>query len=487
MRTATLPVMVTILLAGALPARAETPVEKRLRVLEEQLQQAQDEIKRLRQQVEQQKAIGQATQKQVEQNTEETKTAATEAKKFASIPDWLNHITPFGDVRTRFEGFYHQPAMEGQDVTANQRERIRARLGVRFALSDELSATIRGATGNINDPISTNETLTGNFNRKNFNLDWAFITLTPGKTFGIRPGLASITGGKFPNPIFRVGEMVFDDDLSLEGTSETFQLLAKPWDNLDQFKVHVLQWTFDNVSNAQDGWMFGGQLNPIMHIGSAQLEAGLGQFWWLNPNLIAQSLSKNTTSFTSSGAPVANSNFNSSLINTNLLVTKTIQPPTPPGGKKPASFTAITGYQSAFNQTGLTAALTFPHLILNQPLKPWVDFVYNWQAVQSAKNNGDDYGWQAGLRLGQTRLRGDWSVYGFYEHLGQEAAISSFTYSDFGNGGTNLEGPVVGLDYQLLDPLTLSARSAFTNFINRPAGESNPTQTRLQLDALVKF
>src|SRR5262249_1273074 len=75
MRTATLPLMVTILLAGVLPARAETPVEKRLRVLEEQLQQAQDEIKRLRQQVEQQKAIGQATQKQVEQNTEETKTA----------------------------------------------------------------------------------------------------------------------------------------------------------------------------------------------------------------------------------------------------------------------------------------------------------------------------------------------------------------------------------------------------------------------------
>jgi hypothetical protein len=45
----------------------------------------------------------------------------------------------------------------------------------------------------------------------------------------------------------------------------------------------------------------------------------------------------------------------------------------------------------------------------------------------------------------------------------------------------------VGIDYQLLDPLTLSCRSAFTNFIDRPAGESNGTQTRLQLDALVKF
>jgi putative porin len=477
-----------LLLAVAGRAGAETSPEQRLRVLEEQLRRTQEQLNELRQQVEQQKAISHATQKEVADNAAETKAAAeAQKKKLADLPSWLNRVTPFGDVRTRFEGFYHQPSVAGQDVTANNRERIRARLGVRFAYSDELSATIRGATGNINDPISTNETETGNFIRKNFNLDWAFITVTPGNTFGIRPGLASVTAGKFPNPIFRVGEMVFDEDLSLEGATQTFQLLAKPWDNLDQFKIHVLESTFDNAANSSDGWMFGGQLNPVMHIGSAQLEAGLGQFWWLNPDLIAQSLSKNTTSFTSSGAPVTNSNFNSSLVNTNLLVTKTIQPPTPPGGKKPAAFTAITGYQSAFNQTGLTAALTIPHLVFDQPLRPWVDFVYNWQAVQSAKNNGDDYGWQAGMRLGQTKVRGDWSVYGMYEHLGQEAAISSFVWSDFGNGGTNLEGPVVGIDYQLLDPLTLSARSYFTNFINRPAGESNPTQTRLQLDALVKF
>jgi hypothetical protein len=84
-------------------------------------------------------------------------------------------------------------------------------------------------------------------------------------------------------------------------------------------------------------------------------------------------------------------------------------------------------------------------------------------------------------------VRGDWSIYGFYEHLGQEAAISSFTSSEFGTAGTNVEGPALGLDYQLLNPLTLSARGYFTNFINRPAGTSNPTLSRVQLDALVKF
>jgi len=38
----------------------------------------------------------------------------------------------------------------------------------------------------------------------------------------------------------------------------------------------------------------------------------------------------------------------------------------------------------------------------------------------------------------QLRTRGDWSLFAFYEYLGQEAAISSFTWSDFGTGATNV-------------------------------------------------
>ncbi len=466
----------------AIPARAETPVEKRLRILEEQLREAQQEIKHLRGQVEQQRAIGQATQKQVEQTAEESKTSVAEAKKGLELPDWAKRTTVFGDMRVRHEGFYHQPHVDRQDVTARNRERIRARLGVRVAFSDELSATIRGASGDPNNPVSTNETLTGAFTRKRFNLDWAFLTFAPGQTFGIRPGAASITAGKFPNPIFRVGELVFDDDLALEGASETFQLLDKPMGVLDQVKIHGLQWTFSEIANKQDGWMFGGQVNPSLHFGNVQLEAGLGQFWWLNPDQIAEALSKNTTAFTASGSPVANSNLNSTLINTNMLITKIIQPPTTTPGKKPAAFTAITGYQSGFNQSDASLAATIPHVVAAQPLRLFTDYVYNWDAATD-----DAHGWQAGARLGQTKVRGDWSLYGYYEHLGQEAAISSFTYDDFGLGGTNVEGTVVGIDYQLLNPLTISARSHFTNFINRPAGTTNPTLTRFQLDALVKF
>ncbi|HEX9420096.1 MAG TPA: putative porin [Methylomirabilota bacterium] len=471
-----------LLLGPSAQAFAESAAEQRLRVLEETLRKTQEEVQELHRQLDQQKAATQETQKKVDEAATSARTASADAKKAVSLPDWLSRTTVFGDVRYRHEGFYHQPHAKKAVVTARNRERIRARLGVRVALTDELSATIRGASGNINDPISTNETLTGNFNRKSFNLDWAYLTFTPGQSFGIRPGAIAFTAGKFPNPIFRTDEMVFDEDISAEGLSQTFQLLGQPLGALDQVKLHALEWTFNEISNKEDGWMFGGQVNPSLHFGDLQLEAGLGQYWWLNPDQIAQALSRNTTAFTASGAPVANSAFNSSLVNTNLLVTKTIQPPTTTPGKKPAAFTAITGYKSGFNQSNAVLAATVPHLVLAQPLRFWADYIYNWDAATD-----DAHGWTSGLRLGQTKVKGDWSVFGFYEHLGQEAAISAFTFSDFGTAGTNVEGPGVGIEYQLLNPLTISAKGYFTNFINRPADNTNPTLTRFQLDALVKF
>ena len=474
----------TVLLLLGPPARAfaESAEERRLRVLEEMLRKTQEQVEELHRQLEEQKAAAQATQKKVDEATITAKTANAETKKLTSLPDWLSKTTLFGDVRYRQEGFYHQPSQNGQDVTARNRERVRARLGVRVAPADEISATIRAASGNPNDPISTNETLTNDFTRKNWNLDWAYLNFTPAQSFGIRPGAVSILAGKFPLTMFRTDELVLDEDLSPEGLNETVQLLSQPHGALDQLKLHGFQWTFQEVSNKQDGWTLGGQLNPSMHLGNLQLEAGLAQYYWLNADLIAQNLSRNTTAFTASGAPVANPNFNSQLVNTNLLVVKTIQPPTTTPGKTPAPFTAITGYQSGFNETNFTLGATIPNVFRAKPLRLWADYVYNWDAAID-----DAQGYQLGLRLGQTKVKGDWSVYGFYEWLGQEAVISSFTCSEFGTQGTNLQGPSVGIDYQLLNPLTISARSYFTNYINRPANTSNPTLSRVQLDAVVKF
>ena len=99
-------------------------------------------------------------------------------------------LTPFGDLRVRTDGFY------ANELNARTRERLRARIGVNINPSDEAGATIRLASGDANDPVSTNQTFERTFTRKSINLDQAYLTIKPGKTFGLEPGWGSIMGGK---------------------------------------------------------------------------------------------------------------------------------------------------------------------------------------------------------------------------------------------------------------------------------------------------
>lgn len=396
-------VMLQLLVIGSPPrARAADPAtEKRLRNLERALEDAQKEIQRLQDEVKRERSAREATSADVAETKKtqtEQQTKIEQASKASSLPDWLKRVSLFGDVRLRYEGFYNQPETDGTDVTARNRERLRARIGLKVNWSDELSATVRLATGNPDDPISTNETFDNIFTPGHINLDWAYLTLTPGTTFGIRPGLFSVSGGKMPNPIFRTTEMVFDDDLSPTGASEVVQLLGSPVGILDQVRIHAFQWTFDEVSNGDDGWLFGGQVNPVMHTGPVEVEAGVGQYGYYNADLIAEAL-----------------NSNSSLKNTNLV-------------NRNADGDVV-GFQSNFNLTNLTLGVTLKNAVHGMPLRFFTDYVYNWGAATD-----DRQGVTAGLKLGQTKQRRDWAATAYYEYIGQEAAVSEFTASDFGLG-----------------------------------------------------
>jgi hypothetical protein len=432
--------------------------EQRLRALEALVQDQQKEIKQLRQELRDKKGAAPATDEVAK--PDEPKAVDKEKKATAALPDWVNKFTPFGDIRIRQEGFYNQgkSSVPGSTrVHARNRTRYRWRLGLKYVYSDELGATIRLASGNPDDPISTNETLEGNFSRKNVNLDWAYLTVTPGKSFNMRPGLLTINAGKFPNPMFRVGELVFDEDLSPEGFNETVALLDKPCGPLDQVKLHAQQWSFEETANEQDGWMFGGQINPTAHVGNVVLEGGVGQYWWLSPDSIATTANTNST--------------------IRGLLTNSLSTVIDDDGD-----TVITGFAGGFNQTNLTLAATVPDVIGSMPLKAFGDFVYNWEAPDDAS-----HGFQTGVRLGNPKDAGDWAAGLLYEYIERDAVLSTFSWSDFGNGGTNQEGPVLQLDYQLFKPLTLTARGYFTRLIDEPADFHNRTQVRLQLDALLRF
>ena len=154
--------------------------------------------------------------KRVEEQTKKTSEA---------ISKQLGSITFSGDIRMRYESFYGQlnalpnaanPAIVGNELTSRQRFRVRARLALRGQIGKEFDWGLRLASGSFADAISSNQTLTDFYNRKGFGLDQAFIAWTPQRARGLR-----IQGGKFDVPWLRT-EMTIDNDLEVEGFSETY-------------------------------------------------------------------------------------------------------------------------------------------------------------------------------------------------------------------------------------------------------------------------
>jgi hypothetical protein len=152
----------------------------------------------------------------VEEQTK--KTSETLAKQLGSI-------SFSGDLRLQFETFLNQlnnsangadPTIVGNNLSARNRFRLRARLAMRGAIGKEFDWGLRLATGSLDDVISENHILTDFYNRKQFALDQAYLAWTPRRVPGLR-----LQGGKFDAPWLRT-EMTFDNDVMPEGLSQSY-------------------------------------------------------------------------------------------------------------------------------------------------------------------------------------------------------------------------------------------------------------------------
>ncbi len=422
-----------------------------------------------------QKAAAQEKQKEA---TQQSRTDAILAK----LPTWLDRITIFGDARTRFEGFY------ANNLKARNRFRLRARLGVSSRISDEIGATVRLATGNEKDPISTNQTLDSTFTRKPINLDQAYLTLTPGKTFHLQPGLFTVTAGKFGVNAYRTSELLWDDDLSPEGATETVSLFQQKDGFFRGLKLNAFQWIVDEVSGGDDPWMFGGQAVADMGFGDvATMTGSIGDFRYEELNAVAAKFLEPTSK-----------NYNNQLTRSNRLTYDAT-------GK-------VTGYASNFNIFNANTDLDFPDPAgLGIPAGVFGDFACNTEA-----SSGKNLGFYIGFGIGKAgkdfyhnglKNQGDWGMSYTYAWVQQDAVLSLFSYSDLDyqqakatqKGSTNVGAHILRFDYVLLPNLQLTAKSEFINALNQSAASAvnssgmptalagNSTLTRIQLDAVYKF
>ncbi len=429
----------------------------------------------------------QALQEAKGQDEKVVQEAKAEAGKQSKLPDWLNRTSFFGDIRYRHEGFYHSE-LQANNPTRN-RERIRARLGLGIDVTPEISGKLRIVTGDAGDPISTNQTLSELFTRKPINLDWAYVNVSPWQTFGLdkltgsEKPMVSLTAGKFPVALFAPGnsELVFDGDLSPEGVSEGITLWDRSSGFLRNFKINGLQWSIKELSNnsatqlfnAADAWMFGGQAQlQVAPTDSSKMTLSIGDYGFQRLDVIAREKNQNSLL---------------QITNTVKLFNGTVvggRPVSPSSCSSP--FTApgcIEGFDGGFNILNAGAQLDIPTPWKDFPLSFFADFVHNTQAATS-----NDNGYWLGFRIGQVAKKGDLRFTYNWAYTQTDAVPSVFSYSDFGkNGGTNVMGHFVTLEYVLFPRLTLTAKNHFVNWIDRPSGFHNPTQSRLQLDMVLAF
>src|SRR5260370_13990770 len=127
-----------------------------------------------------------------------------------NLEERLKTFGPFafsGDVRLRAEPTFGGPVDRSQD---RFRERIRLRFNVEAKLNDQIKGGFSLASGDLNNPISTNQTLNQYDTRKSIAIDRAYATYTPN---WFKP--LTLTGGKFAYPSFNT-ELVWDKDLNPE-------------------------------------------------------------------------------------------------------------------------------------------------------------------------------------------------------------------------------------------------------------------------------
>lgn len=423
---------------------------------------------RLRRLESQQQTLVTQTQTQAEQQAkaveELKKTTVADVKKNI---DWLNRFSFFGDIRVRHEGFYQDR------VTARNRQRLRLRFGARLQLSDELEGGLRLVSGDPNEIIANNQTLTDVFTRKPINIDNAYITIRPGKTLGLDKQFFSITGGKFSVPFFRPraimgSELVFDEDLSPEGLAEEITLLeGREGGVFRSVKLAAGQWAVKEFAAERDAFMIGEQIQvALAPTPKTQLTLAVADYYFLRSDAIAQERNRNTQ-----------------LLLTNSVVLR--DGTVVRGGNviSPNTDNPIRRFVGGFHLFNAGAQFAWDTGYAKWPFTMMVDFAHNFQA-----KFGDDNAYLIGAGIGQTRNPGDWAFSAAWARVETDAVLSMFTLSDYGRrGGTNVQGPIAKIDYLLLPRLTLTAKGFFVNFIDRPKGLPDSTVNRVQFDALFAF
>jgi len=408
-----------------------------------------------------------------------------------SFDERLKRLGPFafsGDLRLRAEPTFGGPVDRSQD---RLRERIRLRFNADAQFNDQFKGGFSLASGDLNDPISTNQSLNQYDTRKPIAIDRAYATYNP-RWF--RP--LTLTGGKFAYPWFNT-ELVWDKDLNPEGASEA---LAFNVETTVLRKITLVGFQSPFAENKRTSttdksvyntMVYGEQMQAAWQLGSrVRLSAYASYYDWKFADSIAFSL---LTANSASPADGLLALRNAGEENSVATVTAT----NPITGAK-----TITSAQFA-SKFGILDSLA--QIDIRTPSERWPltlvgDFAQNTRACENVAHlpaaavlsapcdPRARHGYWLEARTGRTLKKGDWQ-FGYTRMVIQrEAVIGAFNYSEiFPSSDVEIHRPEIL--YQLFDNVTLQMNGLF----GRPladAGNPGPVQPlweRFQFDVIYKF
>jgi len=409
---------------------------ERLNKLEASNTQLQSENEQLKAVVDRREAEIDYLKSQTKELREEGAVASNEISKVKGA-DWATKLKGRGDFRFRHEMIESERVVSGQaeDAADRNRQRIRARLGFDYKVTDTVKGTLLFATGG-DDPRSSNQTLGGTGTRKSIGVDMAYVD------WQFMSG-GNLVLGKQPHPYFRPGQsMFFDSDWNPEGGAVKFDRgmffgSGYGWWLTEQFNANPAGENNDsNLFGAQVGMKFpllGGETVLAAHY----FDCGACQD---NSPLYANNGNGNTT-YTLPGST------------TNLL-----------------------RYDYEILQLSAQMGAT----LFDQPFTFWADYAQNM-----ASDVEYDTAYGVGVVLGKASNAKTWEAGIAYQSLDKDALFAQIIDSDFGDGRTDSEGWFLKGGYAPVKNVTFNA-TYFINTLNKDVGVELD-YNRLQLDINYKF
>ncbi len=449
---------------------------------------------------------------------DQTQTPQDLSNRIGNLENRFKSFGPFslsGDFRLRDEPSFGGPANQSLDRNT---ERFRLRFNVDAKLNDDFNGGFSLASGDVNDPTTTNQTVTDFYARKPIAIDKAFVEYTPHQFKAL-----TLIGGKFGYPWYNT-ELTWDKDLNPEGLAQTLVFnLQTPVLKKIAFVGFELPFaevagvSLNNQSIVQSV-SYGGQIQTTWQLAPwLKFGAFSGFYNFHNADPIALALAKANsknpqTPFTGvlplgTGNTVQNSIYTTTA--TGFIASG--------GTNAPTGVTTITNAQFA-SKFGLLDSLARFDLTTSSekwPIALIGDYVQNTEAcanlpnilpppanaAPSSKGPGMEYsqtvnfacnshqrrGYWAEAQVGRAQKRGDWQFDYARIFIEREAVLSNFDYSDI-RQGSNVTQHRAMVIYQAHRNMQLS----FTALVGRPLNFSSPKPSedwlkRLQLDAIYSF